>query len=300
METLAQLIAQVERALGMESRLKWLQESQGLQIDRLQGDVEALLRKEIARHQGDVEALLRKEIASHQGDVEALLRKETDRLNASFEELQHGLKNTQGALTILATKQMMTAQSVRESKEWYERKDEIADPIILDQESYQSKLRLMKGKIRVNLGCGELPVSGYFNVDARTLPGVDIVANMLKLPFAKGSLGEIMSAHLVEHFRERQVRDQVLPYWKSLLKPDGMIRIICPDWADMLTRLREGRMSYQDFRLVTFGGQDYVGDDHFNMYTTESMIQLLQEERFGEVTIVARDASTVFVPRWRS
>ena len=49
METLAQLIAQVERALGMESRLKWLQESQGLQIGRLQGDVEALLRKEIAR-----------------------------------------------------------------------------------------------------------------------------------------------------------------------------------------------------------------------------------------------------------
>jgi len=258
METLAQLIAQVERALDMEGRLKWLQESQGLQIAKLQGELKALLRKEI------------------------------DRLNASFEELQHGLKNTQELMTILATKQMMTAQSVRELKELYERKDEIADPIILDQESYQSKLRLMKGKIRVNLGCGELPVSGYLNVDARALPGVDIVADVLKLPFAKGSLSEIMSAHLVEHFRERQVRDQILPYWKSLLKQDGMIRIICPDWADMLARLREGRMSYQDFRLVTFGGQDYEGDDHFNMYTTESMIQLLQEERFGEVTIVAQ------------
>ena len=60
-------------------------------------------------------------------------------------------------------------------------------------------------------------------------------------------------------------------------------------------------MSYQDFRHVTFGGQDYEGDDHLNMYTPESIVHLLKEEGFGEVAIVARGTTpTVFVRRWSS
>ena len=219
------------RSRFRESRSKEIQEQQIPRAADLGSRVtwKHLLSQEIGR----LNARLSQEIAP----LDARLSQEIAPLNARIEELQHGLKNTQDVMTILATKQMMTAQSIRESKEWHERKDEIADPIILDQESYQSELRLMKGKIRVNLGCGELPVPGYLNVDRRALPGVDIVADVLKLPFAKGSLSEIMSAHLVEHFRERQLRDQILPYWKSLLNQDGMIRIICPDWADMLARL---------------------------------------------------------------
>lgn len=38
------------------------------------------------------------------------------------------------------------------------------------------------GKIRLNLGCGHIPVKGYINVDARDLPGVDVVADISSLP----------------------------------------------------------------------------------------------------------------------
>jgi hypothetical protein len=81
----------------------------------------------------------------------------------------------------------------------------------------------------------------------------------------------------------------LLPYWKSLLRPDGILRIVCPDWAAMLRRLQAGEMSYANFKLVTFGAQDYSGDDHFSMYTPESLSEVLSQAGFRRIEVLAED-----------
>jgi predicted SAM-dependent methyltransferase len=92
-------------------------------------------------------------------------------------------------------------------------------------------------------------------VDFRNLPGLDVVADVRKLPFDRGSVDEIMSAHLIEHFRERQFEAVVLPYWRSLLKIGGTLRIICPNWQALIEEYAGGRLSLEDFKLATFGLQ---------------------------------------------
>jgi predicted SAM-dependent methyltransferase len=170
------------------------------------------------------------------------------------------------------------------------------EPRIVDPDAYATRIAGMTDGLRVNVGCGEQPWRDYVNVDMRELPDVDIVADVRRLPFEPGSLAELASAHLVEHFREHQLRTRILPYWRSLLRPDGRLRIVCPDWDAMLARLGDGRLPLRDFKTLTFGMQDYEGDDHFAMYTTATLGAALREAGFSEVQVVARDRMNGLCP----
>ena len=143
--------------------------------------------------------------------------------------------------------------------------------------------------LRLNLGCGHVPLEGYVNVDRRALPGVDVVADVDRLPFTKSEVTEICSAHMLEHFPLEQLRRELLPYWISLLGPGGRFRAIVPDGAAMARAYVSREYDFENFRQVTFGGQDYDGDFHFNMFSTESMTVLLKEVGFREVEVMAEN-----------
>ncbi len=142
--------------------------------------------------------------------------------------------------------------------------------------------------IRLNIGCGHVPLDGYLNVDRRALPGVDIVSEVNGLPFGKGELVEIFSAHLLEHFPEEQLRRELLPYFFGLLRGGGELKAIVPDAEAMIREYSNGTYPYDDLREVLYGGQDYDGDFHFNMFTPDSMIKLLVEAGFETPTIIER------------
>ncbi|SCX72728.1 hypothetical protein [Variovorax sp. EL159] len=144
-------------------------------------------------------------------------------------------------------------------------------------------------ELRVNLGCGHVPLVGYLNVDSRDLLGVDIVAEVGKLPFAPGELSEIFSAHLLEHFPQEKLRRVLLPYWFSLLKDGGIFKAVVPDAAGMVRAYASNEYTFDTFRQVTFGGQDYNGDFHFNMFTSASMRQLLLEAGFVDVELIVEN-----------
>lgn len=69
----------------------------------------------------------------------------------------------------------------------------------------------------------------------------------------------------------------------------GTLRIVCPNWQVMLDLLGKGDMSYSTFKEITFGAQDYSGDDHFSMYTPETLTALLNECGFPRVEVIATD-----------
>lgn len=141
------------------------------------------------------------------------------------------------------------------------------------------------GALRLNLGCGHIPMEDYVNVDMRELPGVEVVAEVDDIPFEAGTVDEVYSAHLVEHFPQEAMRRRLLPYWKSLLKPGGRFRAITPDAAAMIDASGKGEYPYEDFREVLFGGQDYEGDYHYNLLTPDSMTELLREAGFVDIEV---------------
>ncbi|CAM2176596.1 Methyltransferase domain-containing protein [Paraburkholderia sacchari] len=144
------------------------------------------------------------------------------------------------------------------------------------------------GDFRINLGCGHIAMPGYINVDAREIPGVDVVADVGGLPFDQGSVDEVFSSHLIEHFPQEELRRRLLPHWRAMLKPGGRLRAVVPDGDAMLRGISEGSYSFDDFREVLFGSQDYNGDFHFNLVTPESLTKLLEEGGFGNVEVPVR------------
>jgi predicted SAM-dependent methyltransferase len=116
----------------------------------------------------------------------------------------------------------------------------------------------------------------YINIDQRELPGVDIIADVKNLPFEEATISEILAAHLVEHFTEFELTNHLFPYWYKLLKNEGKLIVICPDAESMIQDYTKGNFPWENLRKVTYGGQDYAGDYHFNMYTPESLVKILK------------------------
>ena len=142
--------------------------------------------------------------------------------------------------------------------------------------------------LKLNLGCGHIPLEGYVNVDRRELPGVDVVADLGDLPFEQGGVQEISSAHVLEHFPQEMLRRRLLPFWRALLMPGGVFRAVVPDGEAMLAGVAAGSYSFSNFREVLFGAQDYDGDFHFNLFTPDSLCGLLEEAGFRDIQVNAR------------
>jgi predicted SAM-dependent methyltransferase len=83
--------------------------------------------------------------------------------------------------------------------------------------------------IRLNLGCGRFHLPGFVNVDQFEQLEPDLVADVLALPYQPGTVDEIYAGHLLEHLTYDQGQ-QALAYWRSLLRPGGVIRVTVPDF----------------------------------------------------------------------
>ena len=164
-----------------------------------------------------------------------------------------------------------------------------SEPRIIDQNAYEEKIQAMGGDIRINIGCGEKPLPDYINIDMREVEGCEVVAESTNLPWASGTLAEIASFHLVEHFNEYEFKTKVLPYWHDILKEGGVLRIVCPNWEAILRKLNEGAMDLSRFKELTFGGQAYEGDDHFNALTPDTLVQALEEAGFMDIEFICKE-----------
>jgi predicted SAM-dependent methyltransferase len=142
--------------------------------------------------------------------------------------------------------------------------------------------------VRLNLGCGHIPLDEYVNVDMRKLPGVDVVAPLDAMPFDTESVREVFSAHVLEHFPQAELERQLLPYWFSLLAPGGVFRCVVPDVDAMIDQYREGTISFENLREVVYGGQEYEGDFHHTAFTPESLSRLLVDAGFDDVELIER------------
>lgn len=155
---------------------------------------------------------------------------------------------------------------------------------ILNSEKYDAALGT--NKVLVNIGCGHKPITDYLNVDRRNLPGVDIVAEAVALPFESGTISEIYAAHLVEHFTLSALKNTVFPYWLDMLTAQGILKLIVPDMPSMIAAYVQGGMTFSDLKEVTFGAQDYDDDFHYAMFSPQSLQSTLISSGFRYVEII--------------
>ena len=171
----------------------------------------------------------------------------------------------------------MQASALRASAETF---SERTIPRILNQGKVDA---MREGGLRINVGCGQHQIEGFLNVDRRSLPGIDVVADATNIPFERGELLEIRSSHLVEHFSSYILDRVLLPHWASLLQAGGTLTTVAPDGAAMLKAVNDGTMEFEDFREVLFGSQDYDGDFHYNLITPNSFSESLRRAGFVEI-----------------
>jgi predicted SAM-dependent methyltransferase len=145
---------------------------------------------------------------------------------------------------------------------------------------------LNQNVIKINLGCGTDIKNDFINIDARALPGVDIIADVRNVPFSSGTVDVLYLSHVIEHFPEVEMTKVIMPYWYDLLKPGGKIVVICPDWEAMLDGYARGEISYEALKEVTFGSQEYEGNFHYSMYKSETLTSLLNDVGFRHVRVI--------------
>lgn len=92
--------------------------------------------------------------------------------------------------------------------------------------------------MKVNLGAGDDQRAGYLSVDLR--PEVaEVVADVRRLPFADGSVSEVLALDVLEHFWRDQTM-LILAEWRRVLRPDGLLVLRVPNLAELGARAARG------------------------------------------------------------
>jgi hypothetical protein len=131
----------------------------------------------------------------------------------------------------------------------------------------------------LHLGCGECRIPGAINIDRQEHAAVDLLCDVTRLPYRKGSVARIETYHLVEHL-PRAGLETVLSHWRSLLCQGGTLVVECPDFDRAVRDYLEGN----EARLGNiFGLQRFSGDFHHWGWTSSRLTRLLLEVGFAEV-----------------
>lgn len=136
--------------------------------------------------------------------------------------------------------------------------------------------------VRLHLGCGDIHLDGWINVDARKTPAVDLVARLHDLPFAAGSISQIYACHVLEHFGfgvARPTYKEVLVHWVSKLSPGGVLFVSVPNIAAVGRAISKALSVDQeyDFMRCLYGGCDYETNRHFVGFTERLLYNALRE-----------------------
>lgn len=137
--------------------------------------------------------------------------------------------------------------------------------------------------LRLNIGCGHAQLADYINIDRRHVQGVDVISEATELPFKAGEIAEIASTHLIERITQHTLDRVLLPHWKSLLRSGGQLTTVASDGAAMMSAVNSGTMSFNDFKVILFGGQDYDSDPYHNLITSEFYRKSLHQAGFVDI-----------------
>ena len=138
-------------------------------------------------------------------------------------------------------------------------------------------------KLKVHIGCGEIQLVGWVNIDARPLPHVHLVSEKLELDeFSDGSIGEIYLSHVLEHLSFEEVNN-FLEQMHQKIAVGGVLRLSVPDFETIVKIYLENDRSIKSVKYALMGGQDYEFNFHKSVYDHKSLESLLLNAGFTDI-----------------
>jgi len=136
--------------------------------------------------------------------------------------------------------------------------------------------------MKLHVGCGNVQIPGYINIDTRYQPGVDQVDNIKFLRrYKSNSIEVIYACAVLEHFTRWEYKDAI-NRWYDLLIPGGTLRISVPGFEDLI----EHYLDHKNLRILMgmfYGGQDYAENFHHHIWDFKIMEEDLLGVGFKEV-----------------
>jgi hypothetical protein len=136
--------------------------------------------------------------------------------------------------------------------------------------------------MKLHLGCGDISIPGYINIDRRYHPAVDVVDNIGILQHTPdNSADEIYSCHALDHF-DRWHYKTVLKRWFNILKPGGVLRMSMPDWQAAWARYK---MTNELEPLIghLYAGQNYEDNVRHWIWDFSMATRDLEEIGFKDI-----------------
>lgn len=141
---------------------------------------------------------------------------------------------------------------------------------------------------RLHLGCGDVRIPGFCNVDIDLMTKADLTDDITRLKkFPDGFAEVIYACHVLEHMSHEEV-PQVLSTWHRVLSPGGRIYISVPD-IDRIVKIYQENWEHFHTRPNTpwigliYGGQTDQYDFHKTGFNITWMQELLERAGFNTV-----------------
>ena len=146
-------------------------------------------------------------------------------------------------------------------------------------------------RARVHLGCGDVRLKGYLNVDFPSEQGVasgtsrpDVEADVTRLDAPPGSIAEIRLHHLFEHF-ERANALALLIRWYDWLEPGGRLLVETPDFDRCIAGFESRDLADQSLILRhLFGSQEAPWAQHFDGWSRVRFEAILGRLGYSELS----------------
>jgi len=132
---------------------------------------------------------------------------------------------------------------------------------------------------KLHLGCGDVILPGWINLDAASSPRVDVVDDaktLASIPLQ--SVDVIYTSCMLEHFSHRDTLS-ILHEWRRRLIPGGVLRVSVPDFEAAVAEYSGGR-PLQELLGLIIGGQKDVYDRHGSLFDFNHLKSLLEQAGF--------------------
>ena len=136
--------------------------------------------------------------------------------------------------------------------------------------------------MKLHVGCGNVILPGWINLDIEKLPGVDIQDDIRTLEeIEDNSCDLIYASHVLEHVGRNEFGN-VLRVWNKKLKVNGVLRLAVPDFEKAINWYRKTGSILDIVGLVS-GGQKSDFDYHKMIYDKKHLTETLEKCGFTNI-----------------
>ena len=134
---------------------------------------------------------------------------------------------------------------------------------------------------KLHIGCGNKILPSYINIDILDAPGVDVVADIRKLPYDDNSIDLIYSCANLDHLSRHDWKSAIT-HWYYLLRPGGFLRLSVGDFEAICMQYMQNR-NIDELIGLTLGGQKDQFDWHGMMFDFDYLKRHLEDIGFNNI-----------------